>query len=213
MPPERPRVVRVVEYSRPVRPGPSGGQLRVAVFGDLTAVHGEEGKNARRWQFGQLCRGPRLRQVELGEKGERFAAAVRRPGNAFRQVRTAADLAPAEGEFGFAGPFRPEQQRWSAVFPFPGTGALNRVCVHPSIVDFAERALDNTDIRPFTTLLDVGGNDLRVGISVNNNPTVQDPYNSSFAWGFPYVKSVVVPTPAASPVLTGAFAANSVTIR
>ena len=71
-------------------------------------------------------------------------------------------------------------------------------------------AVDNTDIRPFTTLLDVGGNDLRVGISVNNNPTVQDPYNSTFAWGFPYVKSVVVPTPAASPVLTGAFAANSV---
>ena len=33
------------------------------------------------------------------------------------------------------------------VFPFPGTGALNRICVHPSIVDFAERALDNRDIR------------------------------------------------------------------
>ena len=43
--------------------------------------------------------------------------------------------------------FRPDQQRWSASFPFPGTGALNRICVHPSIVDFAERALDNTDIR------------------------------------------------------------------
>ncbi len=43
--------------------------------------------------------------------------------------------------------FRPDQQRWSGAFPFPGTGALNRMCVHPSIVDFAERALDNTDIR------------------------------------------------------------------
>ncbi len=43
--------------------------------------------------------------------------------------------------------FRPDQQRWSGVFPFPGTGALNRICVHPSIVDFAERALDNRDIR------------------------------------------------------------------
>jgi hypothetical protein len=42
--------------------------------------------------------------------------------------------------------FRPEQQRWSATFPFPGT-ALNRLCVHPSIVDFAERALGTTDIR------------------------------------------------------------------
>jgi hypothetical protein len=43
--------------------------------------------------------------------------------------------------------FRPEQQRWSDVFPFRGTGALNRLCVHPSVVDFAERALDTHDIR------------------------------------------------------------------
>ncbi len=37
--------------------------------------------------------------------------------------------------------------RWGAAFPFPGSGSLNRVCVHPSIVDFAERALGNDDIR------------------------------------------------------------------
>jgi hypothetical protein len=34
-----------------------------------------------------------------------------------------------------------------AAFPFAGTGALNRLCVHPSIVDFAERALGTPDIR------------------------------------------------------------------
>jgi Phytanoyl-CoA dioxygenase (PhyH) len=43
--------------------------------------------------------------------------------------------------------FRADQQRWGAVFPFAGAEALNRMCVHPSIVDFAERALQNTDIR------------------------------------------------------------------
>jgi hypothetical protein len=43
--------------------------------------------------------------------------------------------------------FRPAQQRWMAAFPFPGSGALNRICVHASIVDFAERALGNDDIR------------------------------------------------------------------
>jgi len=42
--------------------------------------------------------------------------------------------------------FRPDQQRWSATFPFPGR-ALNRLCVHPSIIDFAERALGSSDIR------------------------------------------------------------------
>jgi hypothetical protein len=43
--------------------------------------------------------------------------------------------------------FRPEQQRWRAQFPFPGSGALNRLCVHPAIVDFAERALMGSDLR------------------------------------------------------------------
>jgi hypothetical protein len=43
--------------------------------------------------------------------------------------------------------FRPVQQRWMAAFLFPGSGALTRICVHSSIIDFAERALDNDDIR------------------------------------------------------------------
>ncbi len=43
--------------------------------------------------------------------------------------------------------FRPAQQLWSQVFPFRGSGALNRLCVHPSVVDFAERALGFQDIR------------------------------------------------------------------
>ncbi len=49
---------------------------------------------------------------------------------------------PAEGPG-----FRGEQHRWMAAFPFPGTGALNRLAVHASIVDFAERALGTDDIR------------------------------------------------------------------
>ena len=47
--------------------------------------------------------------------------------------------------------FRPEQHRWRAEFPFPGTGALNRLCVHPSIVDFMERALGSDDLRVYQT--------------------------------------------------------------
>lgn len=43
--------------------------------------------------------------------------------------------------------FRPEQHRWRAEFPLPGTGALNRLFVHPAIVDFAVRALEDTDLR------------------------------------------------------------------
>jgi hypothetical protein len=59
---------------------------------------------------------------------------------------------PAKVEEDFVWPedgpgFRPEQQFWSDKFPFPGRGLLNRLCVHPSIVDFAERSLGSTDIR------------------------------------------------------------------
>jgi hypothetical protein len=43
--------------------------------------------------------------------------------------------------------FRPEQQRWMGAFPFAGSGTLNRLCVHSSLVNFAERALGDTDIR------------------------------------------------------------------
>ena len=43
--------------------------------------------------------------------------------------------------------FRPEQHRWFKRFPLGGSGALDRLCVHPALVDFAERALGNRDLR------------------------------------------------------------------
>jgi hypothetical protein len=69
--------------------------------------------------------------------------------------------------------------------------------------------VDNTDLRPFTTDITMGKHDLRVGITINNNPTVQDPYNTTYAWGFPYISSALAPTQAAQPMLAGAFATNS----
>jgi hypothetical protein len=59
---------------------------------------------------------------------------------------------PPERPDGFVWPetgpgFRPDQHIWQAQFPFPGSGALNRLCVHPNVVDFAERALQSIDIR------------------------------------------------------------------
>jgi hypothetical protein len=59
---------------------------------------------------------------------------------------------PAQAKEDFVWPdegpgFRPEQHFWSQTFPFPGGGSLNRICVHSSVVDFAERALGDPDIR------------------------------------------------------------------
>ena len=47
--------------------------------------------------------------------------------------------------------------------------------------------LDNTDIR-IVDNLEFLGKDLVFGVSLNNNPTVQDAWNTIPAWGYPYNK-------------------------
>jgi hypothetical protein len=37
----------------------------------------------------------------------------------------------------------------------------------------------------------IGGHDAIIGVSVNNNPTAQDPFNTLFAWNFPYLSSAI----------------------
>ena len=41
------------------------------------------------------------------------------------------------------------------------------------------------------------------GLTANNSPTVQDPWNSTPAWGFPYVRSGLASTPTATPLVAG----------
>jgi hypothetical protein len=63
-------------------------------------------------------------------------------------------------------------------------------------------SLDNVDIR-YARTLTLGGKDTTLGISLNNNPGVQDPFNTLPAWGFPYASSDLAPTPAAAPLIDG----------
>lgn len=61
---------------------------------------------------------------------------------------------------------------------------------------------DNTDVR----LSNVGkfaGKTLVYGLTLNNNPTVEDLWNSTPAWSFPYVSSDVAPGPVASTLIDG----------
>lgn len=69
--------------------------------------------------------------------------------------------------------------------------------------------LDNSDLR-LTTPLTVYDAELRLGLDVNNGPTVQDPYNSTYAWGYPFVASALVPVPTAQPLLANGLIGNSV---
>lgn len=52
--------------------------------------------------------------------------------------------------------------------------------------------MDNTDIR-FADQLDLFDTPITYGISLNNNPTVQDLWNTTPVWGFPYTGSAVQP--------------------
>ena len=52
--------------------------------------------------------------------------------------------------------------------------------------------LDNTDIR-YTRTANIGGVDAIFGLTANNNPTVQDVWNTTPAWGFPYVAASLAP--------------------
>ena len=66
---------------------------------------------------------------------------------------------------------------------------------------------DNTDIR-YADSTSLGNIPVTYGITANNGPTVQDPWNTTPAWGFPYAASTVAPTPAAGTIIDGAFAAH-----
>jgi hypothetical protein len=66
--------------------------------------------------------------------------------------------------------------------------------------------LDNTDIR-YAGKADLGGTDLVFGVTENNNPTVQDPWNTTPAWSFPFIgaSDALAPTPAAGTMIEGTF--------
>jgi len=64
---------------------------------------------------------------------------------------------------------------------------------------------DNADFR-VTNHFTLSGDDLLLGLSVNNNPGVQDVWNTLPAWGFPYTTSALAPAPAVSTMLDGGFA-------
>lgn len=64
---------------------------------------------------------------------------------------------------------------------------------------------DNSDLR-YTHEGSVGGIDYVGGITVNNNPTVQDLWNSTPAWGFPYASSGLAHKPAAATLIDNKLA-------
>jgi hypothetical protein len=65
-------------------------------------------------------------------------------------------------------------------------------------------SMDNTDLR-YANQGKLRGKDWEYGITLNNNPTVEDVWNSTPAWGFPWLSSESGVSPLASPLIDGAL--------
>jgi hypothetical protein len=68
--------------------------------------------------------------------------------------------------------------------------------------------IDNVDIR-FADKITVGGStEMAYGVTLNNNPAVQDLWNTTPAWGFPFIGSEGAPGGAASTLIDGGLSQN-----
>ncbi len=65
--------------------------------------------------------------------------------------------------------------------------------------------MDNLDLRYAKNHTFGDGNSLLFGLTLNNNPTVQDVWNTVPAWSFPFMGSEAVPAPGAGTMIDGAL--------
>jgi hypothetical protein len=68
--------------------------------------------------------------------------------------------------------------------------------------------LDNSDIR-YANQTELASENLIYGVTLNNNPSMQDLWNSTPAWSFPYASSSVAPSPMAATLIEGGLAQST----
>ncbi|XRD86282.1 cytochrome C [Dyella acidisoli] len=68
---------------------------------------------------------------------------------------------------------------------------------------------DNSDLR-YARTLTTSSHSAIWGVSLNNNPSLSDVFNTSPAWQFPYTSSNITPAAPAVPILMGALAQQAV---
>ncbi|MBI3567709.1 MAG: hypothetical protein HY084_05835 [Gemmatimonadetes bacterium] len=84
----------------------------------------------------------------------------------------------------------------------PNVGALTQL-TYSDVT--GKLAIDNTDVR-FTAHTKLADRDVIYGLTLHNNPTVQDVWNTLPAWGYPFTSAALAPRPAASTLLEGGLA-------
>ena len=85
----------------------------------------------------------------------------------------------------------------------PHFGAFAQVTYDSSADPFN---IDNTDFRFADTVVLPNKTKLTYGVSINNNPTIEDPWNTTPAFGFPYVPPEIAVGSLAGPVINAGLA-------
>jgi hypothetical protein len=62
--------------------------------------------------------------------------------------------------------------------------------------------VDNVDLR-YADHTSLAGHDLLYGVTLHNNPTVQDVFNTAPAWSWPFIGAEGAPSPKATPLIRG----------
>jgi hypothetical protein len=104
----------------------------------------------------------------------------------------------------------PEAQNNNAMFPeqaslFLGAANTPRIGTFVQLTYAAQDGaigIDNVDFR-YANHTTVADKDLLLGLTVHNNPTVQDVWNTVPAWSYPFMSSSTAPSPMASTLLEG----------
>ncbi len=110
---------------------------------------------------------------------------------------------------------QPGTQNWNAEFPqdvslflagawASHVGSFLQITYDPQGDHFS---MDNTDIR-YANKAKMGGKELDFGVTMNNNPTLEDLWNATPAWGYPFIANDSAPGPTASPIINGNLATD-----
>lgn len=93
-----------------------------------------------------------------------------------------------------------------ALIPSWGIGAF----VQSTYSNISHRySWDNTDIRWAHSTM-IGDEEWVFGLTLNNNPTVTDLWNTTPAWRYPYQSSGLAPVPATSTLIEGGLAGQAI---
>ncbi|HZS58486.1 MAG TPA: hypothetical protein VFA43_04400 [Gemmatimonadaceae bacterium] len=84
----------------------------------------------------------------------------------------------------------------------PHVGALIQATYEGSSGTFG---IDNSDIR-FVNHFRLAGSDLLFGVTAHNNPTAQDVWNTTPAWGYPFASADATPGSLAASMIDGGLA-------